>query len=108
VVNDSLGHEVGDLMLIQVAQRLGAVLRNCDTVTPPAAAAGATAERDSTTAGRLGGDEFIVILDYLREFHDAARVTERILKALAAPYQIKGHVVYSTVSVGITTRHAAE
>jgi len=91
VVNDSLGHSVGDMLLIAIADRLHHATRGSDTVA------------SLGTAARLGGDEFIVVLDQLRDYHDAARVTERLLETLRAPYNLKGHVVRTTASVGITT-----
>ena len=91
VINDSLGHEIGDLMIIGIAERLRQEIRKTDTVATMA------------TAARLGGDEFIVVLDELREHHDAIRVTERLLETLAKPYDLKGNVVHCTASIGITT-----
>jgi diguanylate cyclase (GGDEF)-like protein len=91
VVNDSLGHAVGDLLLIAIADRLSNETRGTDTVA------------SLGTAARLGGDEFIVVLDNLRDHHDAARVTERLMEALTAPYTVGGHVVHATVSAGVTT-----
>jgi diguanylate cyclase len=91
IVNDSLGHSVGDLLLIAIADRLSNETLGTDTVA------------SLGTAARLGGDEFIVVLDNLREHHDAARVTERLMEALTAPYNVSGHIVHATVSAGITT-----
>jgi diguanylate cyclase len=91
VINDSLGHEIGDMLIMGIADRLRKETRSADTV----ASMGTTA--------RLGGDEFIVVLDRLRDNHDAVRVTERLMEALAKPYEIKGHIVHSTASIGITT-----
>lgn len=91
VVNDSLGHAIGDQLLIAIADRLRQETRGTDTVA------------SLGTAARLGGDEFIVILDHLRDHHDAARVTERLLEVLHEPYAIRNHVVHSTVSIGVTT-----
>ncbi len=91
VVNDSLGHEIGDLLLIAIATRLQQETRRTDMIASLA------------TTARLGGDEFIVVLDQLRDYHDAVRVTERLLAALAVPYTIKGHVIHSTASIGVTT-----
>ncbi|MBW8369453.1 MAG: EAL domain-containing protein [Thiobacillus sp.] len=82
-INDSLGHTVGDLLLVEVARRLQACLRETDTVS------------------RQGGDEFLVILTHI---HDLAAVTgsaAKIVAALAAPYEIDGHVLEATVSVGL-------
>jgi diguanylate cyclase (GGDEF)-like protein len=95
VVNDSLGHSVGDMLLIAIAERLLNETRGTDTVA------------SLGTAARLGGDEFIVVLDHLRDFHDAARVTERLLETLRVPYNLKGHTVHTTASVGITTSAVA-
>jgi diguanylate cyclase (GGDEF)-like protein len=91
VINDSLGHEIGDLLIIGIANRLRHEIRRTDTVASMA------------TAARLGGDEFIVVLDPLKEHCDAIRVTERLLKTLEAPYELKGNIVHSTASIGITT-----
>ncbi|MFN4119124.1 EAL domain-containing protein [Acidovorax sp.] len=86
-LNDTLGHDMGDLLLQQVAQRLAARLREGDTVA------------------RLGGDEFLVLLEDLDVLAtDAAEqaqdVGEAILAALNQPYQLASHHVHSTTSVG--------
>ncbi len=94
VVNDSLGHEVGDLLLIEIARRLRESLRHNDVIAQPDAA---------STAARLGGDEFVVLLDSIHDARDAVRVTERLLTLLAVPYKLKGHEVHTTVSIGITS-----
>ncbi len=91
VVNDSLGHNTGDQLLIAIADRLRDATRGTDTI----ACLG--------TAARLGGDEFVVVLDQLRDYHDAARVTERLIETLSRPYNLNGHIVHSTASVGVTT-----
>ena len=91
VINDSLGHATGDLLLISIANRLRQEIRSGDTVASLA------------TAARLGGDEFVVVLDQLKEHHDAVRVTQRIIEALKAPYDLRGNVVHITASIGITT-----
>ena len=96
VVNDSLGHEIGDLLLVSIAERLRKATRSNDSICLPGAPL-------ALTAARLGGDEFIVLLDQLRDFHDAARVTERLLQVLSEPYHLKGHVVHTSASIGITT-----
>jgi diguanylate cyclase (GGDEF)-like protein len=90
-VNDSLGHAVGDQLLIAIADRLRDQTRGTDTV----ACLG--------TAARLGGDEFVVVLDQLREHHDAARVAERLLEVLSQPYQLGSQLVHSSASIGVTT-----
>jgi diguanylate cyclase (GGDEF)-like protein len=82
-VNDSLGHAVGDQLLIQMSKVLGSCVRPGDTVA------------------RLGGDEFIVLLEGLDEPADAVRVADRILEAVAAPFQLEGHEVFASLSIGI-------
>jgi diguanylate cyclase (GGDEF)-like protein len=91
VINDSLGHVTGDLLLIGIANRLRQEIRKTDTVASLA------------TAARLGGDEFVIVLDQLKEHHDAVRVTHRIIEALKEPYDLRGNMVYITASIGITT-----
>lgn len=81
-VNDSLGHRIGDELLIQVAGRLQAALRDEDTVS------------------RLGGDEFILVLPGAGA-DGAAHVAEKLLKALSRPYHIEQHVLTITPSMGI-------
>ncbi|KAA3650872.1 MAG: EAL domain-containing protein [Proteobacteria bacterium] len=83
-INDSLGHAVGDGLLRQVAARLGAVVRGSDTVS------------------RLGGDEFVVLLPELDTAARAGAVASKILKALATPYDVDGHELSITPSIGIT------
>ena len=102
IVNDSLGHEIGDLLLIEIANRLLKELRSVDTIAPPLTPPPIPGA-NSGTAVRLGGDEFVVVLDHLQNPSDAARVTERLLAAVGAPYDLKGHIVHTTASVGITT-----
>ncbi|MDP2826550.1 MAG: EAL domain-containing protein [Sulfuritalea sp.] len=88
-LNDTLGHDIGDLLLQQVAQRLA----NC--------------VREGDTMARLGGDEFMVILEDLSEnaLEAATRtetVGEKILAALGQPYQLANYEHHSTPSIGIT------
>jgi diguanylate cyclase (GGDEF)-like protein/PAS domain S-box-containing protein len=95
LVNDSLGHEAGDELLRQIAQRVKQALRPGDDMAPLAAL--------GDVAGRLGGDEFVVLLDRIRQPADAKRVAQRLLDALAAPYALAGRQVQSSVSIGIVT-----
>lgn len=92
-VNDSLGHEAGDLLLKGIGNRLANALRNCDSV-------GVNDSRDPVTA-RLGGDEFCVLLTGMTSDSDASLVAERILKELAKPFDILGHQVTTSASIGI-------
>jgi diguanylate cyclase (GGDEF)-like protein/PAS domain S-box-containing protein len=82
-VNDSLGHEVGDKLLIESAYRLNEVIRKEDTV------------------GRLGGDEFIVLLRCIAEDHNALVVAENLLKIFRKPFEIDGRELILTLSIGI-------
>ena len=83
LVNDSLGHTIGDELLRAVARRLEKCLRSQDTVA------------------RLGGDEFTMFLEDIRDETDATRVAERAHKDLRAPFQVAGHEVFTTSSIGI-------
>ena len=95
-VNDSLGHSAGDDLLRQIAHRLQGTLRPGDAVSRPG-------EALDGSAARLGGDEFVVLLDGLAEPADAALVAERLLQVLARPYDVLGHRVFSSASIGVRT-----
>jgi diguanylate cyclase (GGDEF)-like protein/PAS domain S-box-containing protein len=82
-VNDSLGHEAGDRLIVEIARRLGAVLRESDTVA------------------RQGGDEFVVVLADIAGPDDAARVAAKLLESLARPLALCGHEVFPSASIGI-------
>ena len=97
-LNDTLGHDIGDLLLQQVAQRLESCLRKVDTV--------ARMGSDDFVA-RLGGDEFVVVLENLSEQAlEAAALTEaigeKILAVLIQPYQLDSNVYHGTASIGAT------
>ncbi|MDT4895691.1 MAG: hypothetical protein QOH25_768 [Acidobacteriota bacterium] len=83
IINDSLGHMVGDQLLVGIARRLEICLRPGDTVA------------------RLGGDEFTVLLEDLMSVTEAIDVADRLQKALALPFNLNGHEVFATVSIGI-------
>ncbi|TDI53875.1 MAG: diguanylate cyclase, partial [Acidobacteria bacterium] len=100
IVNDSLGHEVGDQLLISIAERLRKSLRAGDT----ASMTDEYAENQSDTlSARLGGDEFVILLDEISDVTDATRVAERLQKLLEAPHKLGTHKVTSTASIGIVT-----
>ncbi|MEK6663222.1 MAG: EAL domain-containing protein [Pseudomonadota bacterium] len=83
-INDTLGHNVGDQLLKIAAERLRSCVRDCDTVA------------------RLGGDEFTVVVEDIIEDHDAAAVAQKILDTLSQPFNLYGHEVFISVSVGVT------
>ncbi|MEG4306603.1 EAL domain-containing protein [Microcoleus sp. D3_18a_C4] len=83
VVNDSLGHLVGDRLLIAIAQRLGICLRAGDTVA------------------RLGGDEFAILLEDIKSTEDAIQIAERVQAELAEPFYLNEYQVFTSASIGI-------
>lgn len=88
VVNDSMGHNIGDLLLIESAHRLKACLRSQDTVA------------------RLGGDEFVILLEDMEFPTDYKIVANRILNSLDLPADLGGHKVFISVSMGIVLNDA--
>lgn len=87
VVNDSVGHLVGDELLKEAAKRIAHCVREPDLVA------------------RLGGDEFCVVLGQLQSAADAIHVAERIIDALGAPMRIQGKELYTSTSIGIALAH---
>ena len=83
VINDSLGHMIGDQLLISIARRLEACLRPSDMVA------------------RLGGDEFTILLRDVEHESEASDVAERIKNSLCQPFDLRGHDVFTGVSIGI-------
>jgi diguanylate cyclase (GGDEF)-like protein/PAS domain S-box-containing protein len=84
LVNDTLGHTMGDVLLQEVARRLKSCVREGDAVA------------------RVGGDEFTIVLQDLETRDAAAVVAQKVLRAIAAPIEMTGHRLYVTVSIGIT------
>jgi diguanylate cyclase (GGDEF)-like protein/PAS domain S-box-containing protein len=84
VINDSLGHSIGDALLQQVSKRLKNAVRDGDTVA------------------RVGGDEFTIVLQELSHAQDAAVVAQKVLRTIAAPIDVGPHRLYVTASIGIT------
>ena len=94
-INDTLGHDAGDELLVAVAQRLRHSLREVDT------------------AARLGGDEFVVLLEHLAPDASFAATTvktvaEKLRNAIAEPFQLKGAIHHITCSIGVTLFHSRE
>lgn len=83
MVNDSLGHLIGDLLLVHIGKRLKECIRPGDTVA------------------RFGGDEFAILLENINDINDVTRVAERIHSDLMLPVQLEGHEVFSNCSIGI-------
>ncbi|MBI1190367.1 MAG: EAL domain-containing protein [Tepidisphaera sp.] len=99
LVNDSMGHRFGDMLLVEIGQRL------CTNVRASGQVSG---RGDDTMVARFGGDEFVIVLDALADSDHAARVANRLLAALAAPYKLEGHEIFSGASIGIVTSDLAE
>ncbi len=81
-VNDSFGHNIGDMLLQAVAQRMLGLLRKSDTVA------------------RMGGDEFFLILPEMNQIEDATLTAERILSALSTPFHLEGYQINISTSIG--------
>ncbi len=86
VVNDSLGHAIGDLLLISLARRLEACLRSGDTVA------------------RLGGDEFTILLDDIEDASEVTEIAKRLQQDLTSPFNLNGYEVFTSASIGIALR----
>ena len=83
LVNDTLGHDVGDELLCQVADRMKACIRDGDTIS------------------RLGGDEFVVVLTDLAAAEDTPKIAQKFIDALAAPFVLDNQELFITTSIGI-------
>ncbi len=94
VVNDSLGHEAGDALLISIAERIRSVLGDRDAHQK---------SRWRCLPARLGGDEFVVLMEDIDSEADAERMAQRLVAEFTTPHRITGKNVTSTTSVGIVT-----
>ena len=88
IVNDSVGHLVGDELLKEAATRIGNCIREPDIVA------------------RLGGDEFAIVIDRIHDPGDAVMVAERVIRSLSEPMRIAGKELYTSASIGIALSHA--
>jgi diguanylate cyclase (GGDEF)-like protein len=82
-INDTMGHQTGDQLLIMVADRLQRMLRATDILS------------------RLGGDEFIILLDQISGIEEATKISERIVAAFQAPFTLNASFVFATASIGV-------
>ncbi|MCU0533772.1 MAG: EAL domain-containing protein [Hydrococcus sp. Prado102] len=89
IVNDSLGHGIGDRLLVAIARILESCLRETDTVA------------------RLGGDEFTILLEGLVDIADATRIADRIGQKLLSPIELDGHTVFTSASIGMVIGSSA-
>jgi len=83
LINDSLGHNIGDKLLVEFANRIQDLLRDIDTLA------------------RFGGDEFVILLEDIEDENYAVFIAERLQKSLRPPFQIRGNDVYAPASIGI-------
>ncbi|OFZ69138.1 MAG: hypothetical protein A2V79_12150 [Betaproteobacteria bacterium RBG_16_56_24] len=83
-INDTLGHPTGDKLLLEVAKRIRSMVREQDTL------------------GRLGGDEFLLLIEQLGGTREAAMVAQKILEAFVQPFAVEGHELYLSASIGIS------
>ena len=88
VINDSLGHDIGDLLLENIARRLQACVRQSDRIA------------------RLGGDEFTIVLSNIESIDQATQMCERIQQKLASPFNLRGHQVSTSASIGVVLSSA--
>jgi GGDEF domain-containing protein len=98
-VNDSLGHQVGDLLLQEVSSRLRGVLRGSDTVARLDNQA--IAGLGDKMVARLGGDEFAAILPRVSSIEDASVIARKLLLSMQEPFLIRGHTISIGISIGI-------
>ncbi|MEM7019585.1 MAG: EAL domain-containing protein, partial [Pseudomonadota bacterium] len=83
VINDNLGHHIGDRLLVEVSKRLQALIRKNDTIS------------------RLGGDEFVILLHNIQQHDYAALVAEKVIQSLRMPFVLQGHTLHVSTSIGI-------
>jgi diguanylate cyclase (GGDEF)-like protein/PAS domain S-box-containing protein len=84
-VNDTMGHEFGDMLLVETASRIHACVRESDTVA------------------RLGGDEFVVLIPDVADISHLGRTAKNIVDALSQPFELEGHIAYVSASIGVAS-----
>lgn len=103
VVNDCLGHDAGDALIVEVGRRLRACLRGGDAVARP----WEDREGIPDAVARFGGDEFTILLEEIGDPSDAIRVAQRIQETISKPFLLGGQEVFKGASIGIAFASAA-
>lgn len=101
-INDTLGHEAGDELLIEVAERLKRSIRAVDTVSRPFISEIDEHPAFQSTVARLGGDEFVILLPEIPKDENIVNVANRILACFEAPFSLKGREIFVTTSIGVS------
>ena len=91
VINDSLGHEIGDKLLVEIARRLKIFVRDGDTV----------ARQQPDHIARIGGDEFVLVLENIRHESDVLHIAQRLHKEVSGEFHIDGHDICALLSLGV-------
>ena len=102
VFNDTMGHRVGDELILDIGQRLANCLRFEDTLSRVAGKQMGDGHEGDEVLARLGGDEFTILVGSIRDPSDAMRVAKRIQDALAEPFSIQRREVFTSASIGIS------
>jgi PAS domain S-box-containing protein len=101
VFNDSMGHAAGDALLIQIARRLTVSIRSADTISRSDLIEDTNTFASEASLARIGGDEFTILLEDIRNCGDAIRVAQRLQERLGIPFVVEGQEVVTTASIGI-------
>ena len=102
-INDTLGHDAGDVLLREVARRLSGCIRHGDEIGRADLVAVSDSSRSRNVVSRLGGDEFVIVLNDLRGPEDAQAIVDRISDELSRPFKISGTEVVVSASIGISS-----
>lgn len=95
-INDTLGHHIGDLLLKNIAERINCCIRETDAVTRT------KQDKSICCVSRLGGDEFTILLTDLASPGHAEKIAQRVIASIRQPFNLEGHEVFVTASVGIS------